>query len=222
MKKVFLAAMGATLLTGCAIDTSGILTTYHNLPIDEDVVRVEVRALDVFRIAQSGDIGAAGGEREGELATLILSLNGISEGYLLNSPSNWLQNDTTGEEGDSDWLNVNNGDEISHKRGVSYIPERGDLWINARRGSTVQLRVTGVDVDSVGRSQTGSVVYEFTLPVLPDELPDTCGPTNSVRWINVDGVDRFPTTRSWVVRVTSRPRIRITDGVLCFKNAVER
>jgi len=104
-------------------------------------------------------------------------------------------------------------------------PQKTVPWINARRGSRISITLSARELDCsgqnvCGRGDTGTVVYEMTIPPIPSNLPTTCGAQNSFRGVVVDGVFQFSGTLDSTRAATGKPTIEPSefesDSFLCF------
>ncbi|WP_371224431.1 hypothetical protein [Roseovarius sp. 2305UL8-3] len=223
-KSFAIASLG--FLSACGVDTSGLLPV-HDHPIGPNTVRVEVHDMRFFDVVSTGDSGAFGGARDGELRELELKLSADREiQSVLAKGALEIVNVTDREEGVLTYTAISAGDQLRlGERGPTY--QNGDLWVNAERGATVSLTVRAQELDCTRerlctRRDTGTYVFEFDLPRLPDRLSDECGRGQRFVWDDFLGVLGFRDVPRSESREESAPVLRPSprdNPILCITPA---
>jgi len=216
----------------CA-DRGGLLDEFHDAPIDENTIRVEVRGFDALDIVSTGERG----DRPGEIHKVAISLSAPGE-LSTNEFTGPLQisNRTPGDIVSTTFETVKRADQVDLFAGDRFVDgvrsRMPALFVNANRNARLTLSITTLELDCSGdnicnRDNTGTVAYAFTLPstALPEVLPDDCGPTNTLRWGNESGTFQFSRTINHQRTATDEPILEPlaaeTDATICFLPVVD-
>lgn len=228
MKKILQVALCVVGVAAAAmsVDSTGILASRHDLVTDANSVRVELVNFNEMRVFSTGERR----NNTGELNKISAALEGVNE-FEINT---WtvafdILNTTKGIGGNSGYIDISVGDQLElydgNRTTDGIRPLKPNPWINARRGSRITLNITTRELDCTrqrvcGRGNTGSIVYEMTIPPVPSNLPSTCGPENSFRGRMIGGMFQFEGMLDYSRVVSGSPIIEPTafetDSFLCI------
>jgi len=215
----------ALSLTACGVDSRGIITQIHDAEIGPDTVRVELRGMTDFVVLRSGDRGAFGGARDGELQDMTLSLSARDEfSSAMGSGNNvGISNRTDPDSDHIVYTTIEAGDVVFWQRSATYTDEA--IWVNMPRDAILTLRMQGRDLDCsgervCGRDDDGTFTAIILLPVAPARLSDGCPPNQRFNWTQRDGEWLFEGARSWSNQLDHRPVLRPLNGFICITNPV--
>jgi hypothetical protein len=228
MKKIFILApllIGAQALAW-SVDHTG-LQNVHSLEVNANTVRVEIHRLNGMRVLSTGERR----NRQGELNRITVRLVGLSERFRSDwSMPDSIFNRTKNSDGGSGYTDIDIYDFLELYWG-ELLDENGDRlirepqWINARRGGRISISVEARELDCsgqwvCGRGNTGTVTYAMSIPPLPSNLPDTCGPSNTLAGRVLDGQFQFigglDFVRTQEGEPIIEPSINEIDAFMCF------
>jgi hypothetical protein len=224
MRGIFFIA-GLLSLTACGIDSRGLITQSHNAEIGPDTVRVELKGMREFRVVRSGDVGAFGGSRDGELQDMTLSLSAENEfSSAMGSGNETGVINTTRPDTDHEvYTTIATGHFLRWGSMATYTDET--IWVNMPRDGILTLRMRGRDLDCsgeriCGRKDDGFFEMRFRLPQVPADLSDGCPRSQRFDWAVNGGIYRFVLATEVTNRASHRPVLRPTGGVICITNPV--
>jgi len=229
MRKLLLFApvlIGAQALA-LSVDHTGLQTSFHGLEVNDNTVRVELHNWNEMRVISTGEKRS----NQGELNHMALRLDGLME----FDSTRWempfdIYNLTKEINGGRGYIDIDVNDRLELYDGNrtdadGVRPQKTVPWINARRGSRISITLSARELDCsgqnvCGRGDTGTVVYEMTIPPIPSNLPTTCGAQNSFRGVIVGGEFQFfgtlDSTRAATGKPTIEPSEFESDSFLCF------
>ena len=213
----------------------------HTLGSAPNVLRVELRNLDQFRVLQTGDPNSSGELHKVEV--VLESRNGFISGneqyHSYETPSLQLLNTSTRKVGSNANLEINKDNWLSYG-GRRVAPGTRNLWVHAKdmsndvysggspaRNNDIAIRINARELDCKGqrvcnRGDTGSFIIHFPLPRFTSPPPTSCGPSNTYRLTLVDDEIRLigingSTTGSYK---KTGPILQPRNGELCVASTV--
>lgn len=213
----------------------------HTLGSAPNVLRVELRNLDRFRVLQTGDPKSSGELHKVEV--VLESRNGFVSGneqyHSYETPSIQLLNTSTHKLGGTGNLEINKDNWITYG-GRQLAPGTRNLWVHAKdmsnevysngspaRNNDIAIRVNARELDCKGqrvcnRGDTGSFIIHFPLPRFTSPPPTSCGPSNTYRLTLVDDEIRLigingSTTGSYK---KTGPMLQPRNGEVCIASTV--
>jgi hypothetical protein len=213
----------------------------HTLGSAPNVLRVELRNLDQFRVLQTGDPKSSGELHKVEvvLESRNGSISGSEQYHSLETPSVQLLNNSTHKLGGTGNLEIRKDDWITYG-GRRVAPGTRNLWVHAKdmsndvysngtpaRNNDIAIRVNARELDCKGqrvcnRGDNGSFIIHFPLPRFTSPPPTSCGPSNTYRLTLVDDEIRLigingSTTGSYK---KTGPILQPRNGELCIASTV--
>ena len=224
-----------------AIPVSAKQRDVHTLGSAPNVLRVELRNLDQFRVLQTGDPNSSGELHKVEV--VLESRNGFVSGneqyHSYETPSIQLLNTSTHKLGGTGNLEIHKDNWITYG-GRRVAPGTRNLWVHAKdmsndvypggnpaRNNDIAIRINARELDCKGqrvcnRGDTGSFIIHFPLPRFTSPPPTSCGPSNTYRLTLVDNEIRLigingSTTGSYK---KTGPILQPRNGEVCIASTV--
>ena len=220
MQRVFVV-LALALLAACGVDTRGLIMQSHFHTAGPNTLRVELIDMTEFIVRASGDRGPAGGQRDGELQSMTLSLTAPSEfSSAIGRNTTGLANLTDPETTYLGIVTIARNDRLTWGRTASYDNEA--VWVDVEPGARVSLKVQARDLDcsrdrACGRHNDGAFTFQFVLPALPAQLVPGCPPEQVFVWREEGGRVGFRAVREVEVTTTGQPIVEPVNGAICIR-----